>query len=266
MLKNNRSRNRRRTENQDYWQSYSDMMAALLLMFILIMAATMYQSLHTYEQKNEDLAKQQEIIDGQKTKLEAQEKALSETTEKLDELNKLVGVKADIIKALSEEFENSDLTVQVDENTGSITFDSSILFASNKDTLSKEGETFLQEFIPRYIEVLLSPAFKEYISEIIIEGHTDTEGGYIYNLDLSQRRAYRVSKYCLDEKSSVLSMDDIETLRKLVTANGRSYSDPVYAENGTVNMDASRRVVFKFRLKDEEMIAEMQKILEGVDD
>ena len=40
---------------QEYWQSYSDMMAALLLMFILIMATTLYQSLSTFEQKNAEL-------------------------------------------------------------------------------------------------------------------------------------------------------------------------------------------------------------------
>ena len=36
---------------QTYWQSYSDMMAALLLMFILIMAFTLSQSLKLYEDK-----------------------------------------------------------------------------------------------------------------------------------------------------------------------------------------------------------------------
>ena len=35
----------------------------------------------------------------------------------------------------------------------------------------------------------------------------------------------------------------------------------VYAEDGAVDMTASRRVEFKFRLKDTEMIDEMRKIL-----
>ena len=51
-----------------------------------------------------------------------------------------------------------------------------------------------------------------------------------------------------------------------MTANGRAYSDPVYDSDGKIDMDASRRVVFKFRVKDEEMIEEMQKILGGKDD
>ena len=47
----------------------------------------------------------------------------------------------------------------------------------------------------------------------------------------------------------------------MLTAKGRSYSDPVYNSDGSVNMDASRRVEFKFRLKDSEMIDEMRAIL-----
>ena len=52
-------------------------------------------------------------------------------------------------------------------------------------------------------------------------------------------------------------------LESILTANGRSESDPVYAADGTVDMEASRRVVFKFRMKDSEMIEQMSEILEG---
>ena len=50
-------------------------------------------------------------------------------------------------------------------------------------------------------------------------------------------------------------------LQKLLTAKGRSFSDPIYQADGTVDMSASRRVEFKFRLKDSEMIDEMNRIL-----
>ena len=52
-------------------------------------------------------------------------------------------------------------------------------------------------------------------------------------------------------------------LQEVLTVNGRSYADPVYRADGTVDMDASRRVVFKFRMKDSEMIDQMSAILEG---
>lgn len=45
--------------------------------------------------------------------------------------------------------------------------------------------------------------------------------------------------------------------------NGHSMSDPVLDAEGNVDKDASRRVEVKFRLKDEEMIQELNKIMQG---
>ena len=111
--------------------------------------------------------------------------------------------------------------------------------------------------------MLLSPEFRDYVSEVIIEGHTDTDGDYLTNLEISQQRALAVARYCLEDEGGVIDPGVVETLRDIVTANGRSYSDPIYDENGDVNMAASRRVEFKFRLKDEDMITEMISILSG---
>ena len=53
------------------------------------------------------------------------------------------------------------------------------------------------------------------------------------------------------------------TLQEMLTAKGRSFSDLIYTDKARniVDRDASRRVEFKFRLKDAEMIQEMNKIL-----
>ena len=129
--------------------------------------------------------------------------------------------------------------------------------------LSDDGKTFLKQFLPQYFNILLNDQFKDYVSEIIIEGHTDTDGGYLFNLELSQERALAVATYCLTDDGSVLPAQQVEALRTLVAANGKSYSDPILNQDGSVNMDASRRVEFKFRLKDEEMVNQMLDILNG---
>lgn len=271
---------RRRLKSNDeettYWLSYSDMMAALLLIFVLIISFTMLQAKKQYETREKDLLAQQEVIKEQqdqlltqKEKMEEQQALLKEQKEKMDsqqeQLDKIIGVRSELISALRDEFEGSELKVSVDPQTGAITFDSNVLFDSNKYDIKETGAAFLDEFLPRYFNILLKKQFSEYISEIIIEGHTDTRADYMYNLELSQQRALSVAKYCLDEKTSTLSKKRIKALQKIVTANGRSYSDPVYNEDKTVNMDASRRVEFKFRLKDEEMIGEMINILNSSD-
>ena len=52
-------------------------------------------------------------------------------------------------------------------------------------------------------------------------------------------------------------------MQDCLTVNGHSMSDPVLDADGKVDKDASRRVEVKFRLKDEEMIQELNKIMQG---
>lgn len=246
-----RKKHRREEEETSYWLSYSDMMAALLLIFILIISFTILQSQTVYEAKENELIAQKELVEEQQEQLEEQQ----------EQLDKLIGIRKELIEALKQEFEGSDLSVTVDSKTGSIALDSSILFDSGQFALKNTGEDLLKKFLPKYIKVLTNKDFKEYVSEIIIEGHTDTQGDYLYNLELSQKRALSVSSFCLDTRKNVLSQKQIEKLRKIVTANGKSFSNPVLDANGNEDQNASRRVEFLFRLKDEEMISNMSEIL-----
>ena len=114
---------------------------------------------------------------------------------------------------------------------------------------------------PLYLDVLLQDTYRPYIAEIIIEGHTDTDGGYQSNMELSYNRANAVANFCQDSKNG-LSEEKIEQLRQLMTVNGRSYSNPVYEENSQeIDMAASRRVEIKFRLREDEMIEKIAGIL-----
>lgn len=319
------ARKRRRppeTQEHNFWQSYSDMMAGLLLTFILIISGALlmlmgvkksydeselalaereaqleleiaaklsYADLSALQQTQLDelaaqlaiqaaqLAEQQEQLTAQEEELAAQEEELSlsqalliiqqtQLTTQQQELEDVIGVKRQIVTALSEEFSGSDLNISVDEQTGAITLDSSVLFAVNSSQLASEGSQALTEFLPMYFSVVLSEEYLPYISEIIIEGHTDTAGTYMYNLSLSQDRAQAVASFCLNEEAPLFDAATLETIRSLVTVSGKSWSDPIYNEDGTVNADLSRRVEVKFRLSDEEMITRMLEILESYED
>lgn len=232
-MKNGKKHKHQENDTVNFWQSYSDMMAALLLMFILIMSLVMLNSMS----QNEKGIRQQQEID------------------------KIVGIRTQIVEDLKKAFEDSDMGITVDEKTGAITFNSNILFDKGKEKMKPEGEKFMEEFFPVYIGVLMNDKNKENISEIIIEGHTDSDAGYMYNLDLSQKRAYSVVEYCLRDNSKVLDRETRNLLRKIMTANGRSYSD-VIKKNGKEDKKASRRVEIKFRLKEDEMIEKMKDVLE----
>lgn len=311
-----RLRRRRKSEDEEtsYWLSYSDMMAGLLLIFVLIISFTMMQAKSQYEAKEEELAEQAAVIFSQQTDLSDKEAQLAEQESllsnqqslltdqqsQLDEqksaletlqellanqealladkealvssqqellssqqaqLDKVIGIKADIIEALKDEFADTDLKLSVDSKTGAIALDSSVLFDTDEYELTESGAELLRQFVSRYVSVLMSDQFKDYVSEIIIEGHTDTNGTYLHNLELSQQRALAVASFCMDEENGVLGYEQIESLHSILTANGKAYSDPVYDANGNVDMDASRRVEFKFRLNDEDMVQQMIEIL-----
>ncbi|MCM1046750.1 MAG: OmpA family protein [Candidatus Gastranaerophilales bacterium] len=303
-----RYRKKRTFEEPGYWQSYSDMMAALLLIFILIIAIT----LAIYKQKTTDLEKTQvelnaakqkletateelELakvdLDNYRSELEASRYELEDSLLKLQEaydaaaltqeqlaaayleideargelestrsqLQDIVGVRTDIIGELQSVFNNSSM--EVDAQNGSISFSSDVLFKYGSASLTDASKATLTEIIPMYLDVLLQDRFRDYIAEIIIEGHTDTSGSYQHNMNLSSSRASSVARYILDPANG-LDEDKIEKLQSLLTINGRSYSSPIYVE-GTdeIDMAASRRVEIKFRLKEEELIQRISEIL-----
>lgn len=206
------------------------------------------------------LAAQQTELDAQKAVVSAQQSQLDSQQKKIDNL---VGVRTEIIQNLSSALTSASLRAAVDPATGDILLDSAVFFETNSAVIKESGQALLRRFLPVYLGVLMRDEYADYVGEIIIEGHTDTTGTYMRNLELSQERALNVAKFCLELPG--LSQGQVEKLQKLLTAKGRSYADPVYNSDGSVNLDASRRVEFKFRLKDAEMIQEMNRILSEKD-
>ena len=109
--------------------------------------------------------------------------------------------------------------------------------------------------------MLLQKDYKKYLAEIIIDGYTDTDGDYDYNLELSQKRSLAVAQYLTEIRENFLSSDEISELQNYLTVNGHGSANPVLDSDGNVDKDASRRVEVKFRLKDDEMINELNQIM-----
>ena len=200
------------------------------------------------------------------SKLDEQQQEILSQQEKLDnqqtQIEQLVGVRTRIIASLSEALRSANISATVDSTTGSIALASDVLFDVGEADLSSPGKSRIDAFLPVYLDVLFSSEYKDFVSEIIIEGHTDSSGGYIDNLKLSQQRAYNVASYVLADNYTSISSVTREHLRDISTANGRSYSDLIHDTDGAEDRNGSRRVVFKFRLTDEQMVAQLQTILE----
>lgn len=324
------------------WISYSDLMCALLLMFVLMLSVILYQYFTMIEAKTAELDQQKLLITDQQlkldeqtlqiaaqkvtmdnqnakiavimTQLDEQQTALEEAyivlgenqaklqeaqttlagkeaqliilqqsltskeeelkalqvvlnqqqaalNSKTDKIEDMVGMKAEIISELSSSLSRASLSAAVDSNTGDIVLDSAVLFKTNSSSIMADGQYLLNRFIPVYLEVLLRPEYADYLGQIVIEGHTDDTGSYEHNMKLSQERAYEVMMYVLSMYRE--GSEERILLQKLLTATGRSETDLIYDEYGQVDQDASRRVEFKFSLKDAEMIEEMNRLLQG---
>jgi len=231
----------------------------------------------TMNEQQIKLDEQQQTVDAQQAMLDAQQLTMNAQQVKLDEqqqtlqdqqqqIEQLVGLKTRIITSLSSALRAANISAQVDPTNGAIALESDVLFAYNKYELTESGKQFIDRFLPVYLNVLFSEDYGPYLAEVIVEGHTDTTGDYITNLRLSQQRALAVAAYVLADDYTGITPTQKRLLRDLATANGRSFSDPVYAADGSVDMDASRRVVFKFRLTDEQMIQQLKAILEAGDE
>ena len=157
-----------------------------------------------------------------------------------------------IIASQYSAFENSNLNITINQDTGDITMPNFILFEPGSSELSDEGKQFLDTFIPQYLEVLMRPEFESDISEVVIEGHTDSS--FSTDMELSQQRALRVMTYSM--QMPTLTEAQRAYLADRATFIGRGFTDPVFDENGQINRDASRRVEIKFQIRDNHLLAE----------
>lgn len=148
-----------------------------------------------------------------------------------------------------------DSNVTIDEKTGSISLPSEILFDKNSYTLKNEAKANLKNILSEYFTAVLNDEnISKNIENIIIEGHTDSDGSYIYNLDLSQKRAYEVMNF-------IYTFYKDARLQKFLMASGRSFSDPVL-KNGVEDKELSRRIEIKFSTKNENTLEEIEKFFD----
>lgn len=215
-------------DENPFASSSGDLMAGLMFIFVLLLSAMMLQV-----QKRADK-------DAEITK----------------EYNR---IKTQLYIDLEEEFKD-DLKVWnavIDSTKLSIRFqEPSTLFDFSKARLKNEFKVILDDFFPRYLALISSDKYKDNIEEIRIEGHTDSQGSYETNMELSQDRTRAVLNYCL----AMIGDEQLKgwaTYR--ITANGLSYSHLIYNNDGTENPDLSRRVEFRIRTNAEQQLEKIAK-------
>jgi outer membrane protein OmpA-like peptidoglycan-associated protein len=176
-----------------FWISFSDLMTALMVLFLTAMAVAM-------------VAVTQKV---QKLKSDAEDhKAAINTciSEVQDITREFPGVK---VRAFS------------------IDFGTHALFAKNSHDLSERAKTTLRDFVPRLLEVARNPSCDKVFKRVTVEGFASQSGTYMHNLNLSLQRAQRVLCVLLDspgKATNPLSEADRKAVRELFLVGGSSFN------------------------------------------
>lgn len=225
-------------KTDDHWMSISDIMSGLMIVFMFIAVAFMMQ-VQNEQRQNYEIVYNYSIV------------------------------KQEIYDALFNEFKD-DLqkwNAEIDAETLTLRFkEPDVLFGVGSDILTPKFQEILNDFFPRYVKVISQDAYKDYIDEIRIEGHTDPfwagaenrRQEYLNNMQLSQSRTRAVLTYAVNMPALE---NNLEWIIRRITANGLSSSQPIMT-GGAVDAKLSRRVDFRIRTKADEKLNELAKELD----
>lgn len=228
----------RKSAESPFWISFSDLMTALMIMFLIVMVASL----------NSMTKRIQEV--------EAGEKARAGDIARLCER-----LKADALKI--------NRIIQVDCRDNRISFGEAGRFGTNEYSLSEEGKKALADVVPIILDAADSQEGKRWMKQVVVEGFTDPKGSYLYNLHLSLQRSEWVMCSLIDPRSRVqkeLTTDRRSRIQGMFLAGGVSFAQAKDSD------EASRRVEFKLQflgLKDQQSNEQdalmAERVTSGVD-
>jgi outer membrane protein OmpA-like peptidoglycan-associated protein len=205
---------RQRPEGEKpFWISYADLMTALMILFLVVMVASLV------------------MMTKRIAAIEQGEKARTADIAKLCERLQIKAAKL-----------NRNIVVDCRDNR--INFGEAGRFGYNDYKLRPDGQQALRQVVPLVIEAASSEEGKKWFKQILIEGFTDTDGSYLYNLHLSLQRSEWVMCTMLDDRFSVttgLSAAQKQQVRELFLAGGVSFN------NAKDSKEASRRVELRLQ-------------------
>jgi len=222
------------------WLSLSDMMTVLMVLFLIIsvtIAVTSTNRLANIERLLSTVAEQEEILC----------QNLEDNLYK-DFLKRDLKIKCNPIRII---FTNPNYE-----------------FEKNSYELTTSFKNALEKFFPIYLQTVREWEPHTLVDEIRIEGHTDSDGPYIHNMELSQDRARNVLNFAIKLPELNESEAYFEWSKSLLTANGLSYSRRLN-QSGEImqfpfkdkeNKGRSRRVEVKLRTKTKELFMALQNV------
>jgi flagellar motor protein MotB len=172
-----------------FWISYSDLMTALMVLFLVAMSVSLFSIT-------------QKVISGP----EEHQKKVDSCMVEVDDMTKT-------------DFPG------VEVRGYSISFGTLALFATNSNRLDPSAETILRAYVPKVLNLARSDGCSEVFKRVIVEGFASQSGTYIHNLNLSLQRAERVICILLDTAvEDALVEEDRKDVRNLFLVGGSSFN------------------------------------------
>ncbi len=230
------------TSDEEQWAPLSDLMAALLLLFMLIAAISTVAARSDAEPDTVPEPEPNTIPEPETVSIPDSDPDKVHR-KKCDENFRLLKSRFNP--------ETSRWAVELTYPDAIRFSDDDVLFPTGSAEITESFKLTLNTFFPAYMNTIRQ--FSDDIREIRIEGHTSSEfkaaktvkEAYFKNMELSQDRTREILQY-------VLSLPEVkeheEWAKKRMTANGLSSSQPI-KDGDQENKEKSRRVEFKLLAK-----------------
>lgn len=197
-----------------FWISFSDLMTALMVLFLVAMAVALMSVTQGLRKMDENRMTREQAISS----------CLSEV-QQLTQLAEFAGV-----KLRGQTLELGTLAE----------------FKKDSNELEPQRMTFLRSFVPQMLRVAHTPGCKDWLKRFVLEGYASPEGSYLYNLNLSLERSQRVLCVLLDAQApDAPTRADRQAIREMFFVGGSSFNSAILNQP-----EKSRRVELRLEFKD----------------
>lgn len=227
-----------------FWISYSDLMTALMILFLVVMVVSLTSlSQQAIKIKAEVIPPITPLSTGlsevKKPEVDQQHKDVE-----LLRLEKIQSVCEELVAGANEK----NIDVRVNCSYNKIDFGDAGQFNRGEYKLNQKGEQLLMAIVPVILDVAQSPMGSQWLKRIHIQGFTDTDGSYLYNLNLSLKRSEWVMCKILattPDNTLKLNAEQRTLVKQLFLAGGVSFN------HSRSSKEASRRVELKLEFYDD---------------
>ena len=197
-----------------FWISYADLMTALMVLFLVVMAVALLAVTKTVSEREREEEQHRKDINELLTRFEN--------------------------VAKQERFRG----ITIDRERNVVDFGTRAQFPFARSTLTLEQQKLLRAFVPAILEQANDELGKKVLKEIVVDGFTDRKGTYLSNLDLSLQRSQRVLCALFarpDPSEQAMTPEQLEQVRALFVVGGYSFNAAKDSD------DESRRVEMRLQ-------------------